>query len=218
MQVPRAIDMASFPRRAHFDYFLSLPDPHVGVTVDVDVTALVLFCRAKGCSFTLAFLHAAALAVDAVPELRQRLRNGGVVEYPECPTSHTELKADGTYAYCTLRHHLPLDEYFARAEASRRACREEGGIEEDDGVEGMVFASALPWLRYRDFTQPTGGPMDSNPRLSWGRYEADHRGRLMMPVTLLAHHALVDGAHLAAFYRNLDAELAALTGGTAARP
>lgn len=210
MNAPLVLDMSAFPRRAHFDYFLSLPNPHVGVTVDVDVTDLVSACRAKGCSFTLAFLHAAALAVDAVPELRQRVRDGGVVEYPECPTSHTELKADGTYAYCTLRHHLPLDEYLVRAEAARRACREGGSIEEDADVEGMLFASALPWLRYRDFTQPTAGPMDSNPRLSWGRFEPDWRGRLTMPVTLLAHHALVDGAHLAAFYRNLDAELRAI--------
>ena len=210
MDTPRILDMAAFPRRAHFDYFLSLSNPHVGVTVDVDVTGLAALCKAKGCSFTLTFLHAAALAADAVPELRQRVRDGGVVEYPECPTSHTELKADGTYAYCTLRHHLPLDEYLARAEAARRACREGGSIEEDADVEGMIFASALPWLRYRDFTQPTAGPTDSNPRLSWGRFEPDWRGRLTMPVTLLAHHALVDGAHLAAFYRNLDAELRAI--------
>ena len=32
----------------------------------------------------------------------------------------------------------------------------------------------------------------------------------MMPVTLLAHHALVDGLHAARFYQNLSAEMAAL--------
>ena len=29
----------------------------------------------------------------------------------------------------------------------------------------------------------------------------------MMPVTLLAHHALVDGLHIARFYRNLGLEM-----------
>ena len=38
-------------------------------------------------------------------------------------------------------------------------------------------------------------------------------GAATMPVTLLAHHALVDGIHIARFYENLDRELAALCGG-----
>ena len=33
----------------------------------------------------------------------------------------------------------------------------------------------------------------------------------MLPVTLLAHHALVDGLHIARFYQNLDAEMRELT-------
>ena len=35
----------------------------------------------------------------------------------------------------------------------------------------------------------------------------------MMPVSLLCHHALVDGAHLAAFYRQLDEAIAAIAAG-----
>ena len=203
----RAIDMASYPRRAHFDYFTHLANPWVGVTVDVDVSDFVPFCRARGCSFTLAFMHAAALAADAVPELRRRVRGDGIVEYAECPTSHTELRPDGAYAYCTLRHHLPFDAYLAGAAAAQAACRAGGSIEEDDDVDGMLFVTALPWLRYRAFFQPTPGNAESNPRVSWGRYGEDGRGRLTLPVTLLAHHALVDGIHIAAFFDNLNAEL-----------
>ena len=32
-------------------------------------------------------------------------------------------------------------------------------------------------------------------------------GRTSLPVTLLAHHALVDGVHIAAFYDALEAEM-----------
>ena len=35
----------------------------------------------------------------------------------------------------------------------------------------------------------------------------------MLPVTLLAHHALVDGLQLAKFYQNLDGEIAELAMG-----
>ena len=75
-------------------------------------------------------------------------------------------------------------------------------------MEGLYFITSLPWLRYTQLIQPTAGGDESNPRISWGKYAADCRGRLMMPVTLLANHALVDGLQVAQFYRNLDGEIA----------
>ena len=204
----RTIDMNTYPRRAHFDYFRSLQNPMLGVTVDVDVTALQAFCKAEGCSFYLAFMRCAARAANGVPQLRQRIRDGGIVEYDVCGTSHVELRADGTYGYCTLHHDRPFREYLEYAEAERLRCREAASIEEDDDVEGLYFITSLPWLRYTQLIQPTAGGDESNPRISWGKYAADCRDRLMMPVTLLANHALVDGLQVAQFYRNLDGEVA----------
>lgn len=79
-------------------------------------------------------------------------------------------------------------------------------------MEGLYYITSLPWLKYTQLIQPTAGGDESNPRISWGKYEADFRGRLMMPVTLLAHHALVDGLQVARFFQNLDGETAVLTG------
>ena len=203
----KTIDLETYPRRAHFAYFSSLSYPYVGVTVNVDVTALVRRCRAEGWSFYLTFLHAAALAADGVPELRRRIHQGGIVEYDECPTSHVELLADGTYCYCTLRHHMPFSEYLPRAERQRALSREAASIEEDEDAEGMYFISTLPWLRYTALIQPVAGGEESNPRITWGRYEADAAGRLQLPVSLLVHHALADGVHIAAFYANLNKEI-----------
>lgn len=203
----RTIPMEHYPRRAHFDYFRTLPYPYVGVTQAVDVTELVRFCREKGISFFLAVLHAAALAANGIPEFRQRIRNGEIIEYDECPTSHTEPLENGTYCYCTVRHHFSLAEYLARAEEARQRSRAAASIAEDEDVESMLFITCLPWLHYSALIQPVAGGDESNPRISWGKYEADAQGRLMLPVTVLAHHALVDGLQLGQFYEKLHAEL-----------
>ena len=204
----RSIPMETYPRRQHFDYFRSLAYPYVGVTQEVDVTGLVRFCKEAGCSFYLTFMHIAALTADEVPELRQRIRDGGIVEYDACPTSHTEPLENGAYCYCTLHHHMPLADYLAQATAARSRCLENASIDEDDDVESMYFISTLPWLHYSALIQPVAGGDESNPRITWGRYAPDHAGRLMMPVTLLAHHALVDGVHLARFYEGLARRMA----------
>ena len=204
----RMIDLNSYPRRDYFQYFRSLSYPYAGVTADVDVTALAALCKEKGVSFYLAFMHAAALAADEVKELRQRIHAGGIAEYDECPTSHTEMKDNGTYCYCTLHHHMPFDRYILEAENARKACRETGGIQEDEDVESMYFVSTLPWISYTAMIQPVAGGDESNPRITWGRYRKGEDGKTVMPVSILAHHALVDGIHIARFYENLNEKTA----------
>lgn len=202
----RMLDMDRYARKGHFDYFRSLPYPYVGVTVEQDVTEAVRFSRETGRSFYLTFLHAAALAADAVPELRQRIRGDRIVEYSECPTSHTERTKDAGYCYCTLRHHMSLRDYFIQAEKARAECAS-NGIKEDADSESMYFISTIPWLHYTALIQPTAGGDESNPRITWGRYRETGSGRIMMPVSILAHHALADGIHFARFYTCLEQEI-----------
>lgn len=57
--------------------------------------------------------------------------------------------------------------------------------------------------------QPVPAPADSNPRITWGRFYAEGE-KTLLPVSVLCNHALVDGVHIAAFYRRLEAEMAAL--------
>ena len=203
----KRIDMATYPRREHFNHFVGMAYPYVGVTVEVDVTDLLALCREKGYFFYLMVLHAVALAADEVPEFRRRIEGDGIVEYDTCPTSHTELKPDGTYAYCTLHHHMPLADYLAKAEAARAAARENGSIEEEDDVQSMYFISTLPWLHYTQLIQPVACGEESNPRFTWGKYQQDADGRMMMPLSVLVHHALADGLHIAKFYERFDKQI-----------
>ena len=202
----KEIDISKSPRKAHFDHFRHAPNPHVGVTVDVDVTEFVRLCKEKGWSFYLAFIRVAAMAANAVPELRRRIRGDRVLEYLRCDTSHVELLENGAYCYCTLRHDpaQSWEDYMRYAVAQRALAKAGASIEEEEDVESLYFISTIPWLHYRDFSQPNYGPDASNPAITWGKYEPDYRGRLMMPVSLLVHHSLVDGLQIAEFYRNLE--------------
>ena len=207
MNAMKRIDMETYPRREHFNHFYGMTYPYAGVTVKVDVTALLTLCREKGYSFYLMVLHAVALAADGVDEFRRRIDRGGIVEYEQCPTSHVELKPDGTYAYCTLHHHMPLTEYLQEAEAARAAARTNGSIEEEAEVQSMYFISTLPWLHYTQLIQPVACGEESNPRFTWGKYQQDADGRMMMPLSVLVHHALADGLHIAKFYERFDKQI-----------
>lgn len=203
----RLLDMTTYARIDHFRYFCGMANPYAGVTVNVDVSALVPLCKQQKRSFYLTMLHLAAKAANDIPQLRQRIHGDGICEYDVCATSHIELLEDGTYRYCTVHHGLEGEAYFAEAEAARTAARQNAHLHEDDAVDSLLFITCLPWLHYTALLQPVGG--DSNPRISWGKYEEDAKGRLMLPVSLLVHHALVDGVHMAQFYDRLNHYIAA---------
>ena len=94
------INLETYPRRSHYEYFKSLAYPYVGLTANVDVTGLIGFAREREGSTFLACLWAAANAANAVPELRQRIVGNGIVEFDHCDTAHTVALPDKTF--CAL--------------------------------------------------------------------------------------------------------------------
>lgn len=212
------IDLETYPRKAHLKYFMSMEHPQVNVTTDVDVTELKKFCKLKNCSFFLSFLHVAALSADSIPQMRQRIHrlegdDFEIREYVESPTSHTESTGNELYCYCTLNHHMPWEEYITMASERQAEAREKGSLEEDEEIEAFYFPTCVPWFHYNDLVHPMTDKYDSNPRISWGKFEEDYRGRLMMPVTVATHHGLVDGIHIGKFYANIDKNIKALIEG-----
>ena len=200
------IDLASYPRRDHFAYFASMAYPYVGLTADVDVTPLSDYRARSGAPFFLTLLHCMAAAANSVPQLRQRIVDGEIWEFDVCPSSFIVARDDETYVYCTVRTDLPLSEFLPYAEARKNAARMDGSIEEGDEALPCFFISTLPCMRYTSLIQPAPMPADSNPRLTWGKAEM-RDGHSVLPLTLLCHHALVDGLHISRFYAALDREL-----------
>lgn len=200
------LDLEQYPRRAHFEYFRKMANPYVGITVEVDITDFLRDCRERGYPFFLTFLHTVSRAANAVPELRQRIMGEDIVIFDCCDTSHTVLCDDGTYSYCRLDCARPLEEFLPEAAKAHADAKLHPTLDDGDDALGLLFLSCLPWVSYTALVQPIPMPADSNPRITWGKYFS--RGdRTLLPVTLLAHHALVDGIHLFAFYEALDRRL-----------
>lgn len=207
---PTVIDMENYPRKAHFDYFRAMGNPYVGLTVEMDVTGAVNRAKANGQSPFLYLLYAVGRAANGVPQFRQRIQGDSIAEYSLCKTSHTVMKADGTYTYCEADPGLPLEAFLLEVAQKQVKAAQKGVLAEESNPEGLIFVSCVPWVHYIGLVQPTPIPADSNPRITWGKYVAKE-GQLVMPVSVLAHHALIDGRQLADFFQLLEGELTALT-------
>ena len=205
----KCVDMDAYKRKAHFEYFNSLAYPYVGVTVNVDITGLKEAVSRKRLPFFLTVCYCVGRAANEVPEFRQRIQEGQIVEFGHCRTSHTVALDDGTYCYCNLESNKPFRDYITYAVREQEKAKEEATIHEDDNLD-MIFISTVPWISYTSLIQPVPMPADSNPRITWGKYFRQE-GRILLPVSVLCHHALVDGLHIAMFYELLEKEISAVT-------
>lgn len=107
---------------------------------------------------------------------------------------------------------MPFPDYLDYAVRAQEAAKSERSIEEDrEESNDKIFISTLPWLTYTSFIQPVPIPADSNPRITWGKYYKQEE-KVLMPVSVLCNHALVDGKHMADFYEALDREICAVCG------
>lgn len=213
------LDMSEYLRLDHFNHFLSMDHPFVSVTVQVDITDFLIKLKASGCPFFLSFQYAAVHAANRIPEFRQRILNGKIVEYDFCNPSYTVALPDGTYRYCNVAADQPFAQYLEEGRIKQDAALQSEHLEEEDGdVLGLLFISSVPWLNYTEAAMPYPDNQFSVPSISWGRYKSEkylcledgivtEKVKTTIPVTLFVNHALVDGLHIGRFYDNLAFEL-----------
>lgn len=195
----KKVDLESYPRKAHFQYFKSMAYPYVGVTVNIDITELHHIIKKEKLPFFLSVLYVASKAANSVPELRRRINGEDILEYSYCNTSHTVALEDGTYCYCELDSSMDFKTYIEYGIQKQNNAKEKGVLEEGKDAESFLFVSSLPWLSYTSLIQPVPHPADSNPRITFGRFfEQDNK--ILLPTSILANHALVDGKHISEFY------------------
>ncbi len=198
----KEIDMETYPRKAHFSYFSSMAYPYVGATVQMDITDYLRKIKARKDPVFLSLLYDASHAANAVRELRYRIKEGKLIEYEWCRSSYTLMLDNGTYCYCALDARKPRAEFLAYGAAEQEKAKERAIFADSEDSGDLFFVSCVPWLSYTGLTQPVPDPPDSNPRLTWGKFY-EQGDKIMLPFTLLAHHALLDGKDIAAFYELL---------------
>ena len=204
---PRAIDLGRWGRREPFELFRSFGHPYWSVTAPVDITPLRTALKRAGISFTIGWVHTIARAANAVDALRQRLSEEGAIEYPVVHPAITVLTEREQFAFCTFPYEEDLRAFAAEAAARIDAAKRSESLYSEPDREDFLFMTALPWVSFTGFHHPmTLDPTDSVPRFAWGRF-TDESGRTTIPLNIQAHHALVDGIHVGAFYGHVEKEI-----------
>ena len=199
----RTIDLETWPRREHYEFFRTWDRPQFSVSANVDLTELYRAVKQRGHSITVAIVYVVTRAANAIPEFRQRLREGGVVEHEVVHPAATIPAEDDTFSFCAFEYDEDYSRFVPRAAEHIAYVREHPGLEEGVEDDNMLYMTAIPWVSFTGFVHPMIGPEDCVPRIAWGKFFRDGES-LMMPLNVQAHHALVDGLHVGRFFEKVQ--------------
>jgi len=223
--MPQTLDLSAWPRRHHFRFFVGFEQPHFQLTSPIDVTELEAAIRAQGGSRFAAMLHATMWATQAEEVLRLRIRWTG--DQPEVvlhdavhpsftapvSTSPDDRRWPGCdlplFGYTTAHYCDDYAAFVERLTAASARVAEDADVDSQaaQDTDDLVFVSSLPWMTYTDLKHAMKTPQrDSTPRVTWGRF-TPAGDRVLVSVSLQAHHGLADGGHVARWFKRLQARV-----------
>ena len=200
----RIINLDSWPRRTQCETFRQVDYPHFNMTATVDVERMLPVAQDHDASLTIAITYLLTYTANQIENFRWRIRGDDVIEHELVHPSITILTPDDLFSFCTMKYLPGFSDFAAGAAETIKHVRENPTLEDKIQEDELMFMTSIPWVSFTSFMHPLHfHPVDSIPRLSWGKIH-DVEGRKKMPLSVQGHHALMDGLHVGQYFEKMQ--------------
>ena len=200
------IDLNTWPRSQHFEFFKDFSDPYFNVTVNIKTQNLFEFTKLNKQSFFHSYLFLTLKAANNYQPMCLRINNGDALEVKPVNASVVQLCEDESFRFSYIDFENEFSVFNTKAKlAADKAKQAEffsNDFNDNEGQLNTLHISVLPWLNFTSFKHATHLPNELGiPKLVFGEYD-ENSG--MMPLSVEVHHALMDGVHVAKFVKLLQ--------------
>jgi chloramphenicol O-acetyltransferase type A len=204
------IDIENWNRKEHFEFFGNMVSPFFGIVTEVDVTIAYEKSKQTGISFFASYFHKSMVAVNSVMEFRYRIVDNTVVTFNTIHAGATVGREDGTFGIIFVPFSADFETFHTELKREIEEVKNSTGLRlnGDDIKKDLIRHSTIPWNSFTGLLHPTNlDPKESVPKITFGKFSI-REGRKYLPVSIEAHHGLMDGFHfakyLAEFQKQLD--------------
>ncbi len=199
------LDTEAWSRRHLFRLFSEYDDPLFNVCADVEVTALLGLARERGYSFFVACHFLSARTANEVEPFRYRLRGDRVLVHGRVDAGAIVLLPDESFTFVYFDYTEDFAAFHAAARATVEGARAEPPpLDAREGRDDLVYHSVLPWVTFTSISHARDSRSRSGiPKVAFGKYR-EAGGRVLMPVSVEVHHALMDGLHVGRYFERLQ--------------
>lgn len=201
----KEINLETWKRKSHFDFFSAMEEPFYGVTVAIDVTLAYEKAKEQNVSFFIYYLHATLKAMNELPAFKLRIDNGRVYEHERIDASSTVMKDNETFGFSHVIYQDDLQIFNTLVQQEiARVKQTDTLLTKEDYGQNIIHFSAVPWINFTSLTHARGFSYpDSCPKVSIGKM-MENNGKKEFNVALFAHHGLVDGLDMGRFFETFQ--------------
>ena len=192
-------------RHQQYAFYRHQTEPYFGLTASVDAGPLLALKDETFRPFSMV-LFCVSAAVNAVPELRQRIRTEDgtdwVVEHDVVSPAFVVPTEHDLFGFASVGFPQPLRPFCADVHKAATQRYSDGSFTPFDTVRDDVFyATCIPWVDFSHVSHPYDTrTLDTVPRIAWGKFRPDQR----VSINIQVHHSLVDGRHIGHFFEALQ--------------
>lgn len=198
------IDVKNWNRKDHFNHFKQLDYPHFSICGNIDITNFCRYIKENELPFFISVLYASSKAANNIKEFRFRIRDERVVEHEIVSPSFTVLTEGEVFSFCSVNYIDNFKNFKDNTSMEIEKVRNNISLEDQPGRDDLIYITSIPWISFTNVTHPIQmNPVDSIPRIAWGKY-FEENGRIKLPLSVQAHHALVDGLHVGQFFNTFQ--------------
>lgn len=206
--MPQYLDLQTWNRREHFHFFKTYEQPFFNICAEVEVGALLKYCKAQRLSFFIASLFLSTKTANAIAPFRYRLRGEQVLVHDRVDAGSAVLMRDETFDFCYFDFTPDFQRFHQNAKRRLEELTQgRGRFETREGRDDLLYYSVIPWVSFTSFANAQKSfTQSSAPKIVFGKYH-EVGGRIMMPVSVEVHHALMDGLHVGRYFELFQREL-----------
>lgn len=200
----KVIQIDSWKRKAQFNFFKDFGNPFFSLVSNIECTESVDYCKENKISFFLWYLHHSMKAANEIEEFKYRYDGSEVVVYDKVNATPTIARADETFGFSYIEYVDDFEKFNRLAIIEIERVKNEVGLKPATDNENVIHCSSIPWLSFTGISHPLSMKVyDSCPKISFGKtFAQDHK--TMMPVSVHANHALMDGLHVSRFFEKFE--------------
>ena len=205
----KKIDLSSWKRKEHFEFFSKMDSPIFGIVTEVDCDECYKNSKENGISFFASYLHKSMIAVNSVEELKYRIVDNEIIAFEKIHAGITIAREDETFGFGFVNFSQDFETFNAELNNEILEVKNCSGLRlnNDDIKKDLIRHSTIPWNSFSGLLHPTNfDRKESVPKITFGKF-AVRDGKRMLPISIEAHHGLVDGLHIAKYLNEFQNQL-----------
>ena len=206
----KKIDMETWARREHYEYYTKKLKVEYNMTVNIDVKKVLDFCHEKGYKFYPVMIYLTTKTLNRIENFRMfKDQYGYLCAWDKIVPNYTIFHEDDhTFSDCWTDFSEDFDVFYQNVVDDMKAATGKKGIKAKEGQPANFYCiSCTPWMTFTGYgSRVSNGEPSFFPIILMGKYK-QHGEKMIMPVNITIAHAVADGYHVGLFFQYLEEEI-----------